>query len=302
MQTETFENAGQELDSKVKVYAAEHHCDYAEGLRAMKKLEAELWYSYASDESDLDRQLRKGGREYARRVTAYSEHFNIDRDVARRRVAAHDPTMRLYSKQGGFMNSEKLPLSAESVVDVRARERMEKGSVKDYGEAMKAVLADDDLLSHCYLKGLPYLEASAHAYEEDPMRSAVVQGIVGPPPQGQATSTEMPPSETGTTAIQELGVLISGARLPDNSPDVLLMLKISNMVPQLVRDAAYERMVQLAYALFNTLGLTGVRADRFPELFRQAQREHPGLAASAVGGVMNEEALREIYFGWFSRD
>lgn len=197
------------------------------------------------------------------------------------------------------MNTEKVPLSAESIVDFRARERMEKGSVKNYGEAMKAVLSDDPHLEFCYQKNYPYVETKI--YEEDPMRSSVVQGIVGPPPYGQATSTGMASSETGIASMQELGVLLSGARLPDNSPDVLLMLKISNMVPQLVRDAAYERMVQLAYALFDKLGLAGARADRFPEPFRQAQREHPGLAAASVGGIMNEDALREIYFGWFSR-
>lgn len=192
------------------------------------------------------------------------------------------------------MSTEKI-LSAESVVDFRVRELIGKGEIKNYGEAMKAVLAEDDLLSRCYQRGLPY-------YEEDPMRSKAIAGTTEPPPRGQASSTPMPQSEPGTAALQELGVLISGARQPDNSPDVPLMLRISNMVPQLVRDAAYERMVQLAYALFDKLGLTGARADRFPELFRQAQREHPGLAAASVGGIMNEDALRDIFFGWFSRE
>lgn len=198
-------------------------------------------------------------------------------------------------------NTEKI-LSAESVVDVRAQELMAKGEIKSYSEAMKAVLAEDDLLSHCYQRGLPYLEASAHSYEEDPMRSKAVAGTTEPRPGATSSWTAMLPSERPSTAMQELGVLISGARLPDNSPDVPLMLRIANMVPQLTRDAAYERLVQIAYKLIDTLGLTGVRSERFPETFRRAQNEHPGLAASATGGVMNEDALREIFFGWFSRD
>lgn len=200
------------------------------------------------------------------------------------------------------MSTDTEILSAQYVVDQRARSYAEKHGVKDYMEAVKAVLDEDDLLAHCYSKNLPYLEASAHSYEEDPMRSRGVAGVTEPPPRGQASSTPMPPSEPGTTALQELGVLISGARLPDNSPDVPLMIRIANMVPQNVRDAAYERLVQIAYKLIDTLGLGGVRSDRFPETFRQAQREHPGLAAAANGGVMNEEALREIYYPWFSRE
>jgi len=44
------------------------------------------------------------------------------------------------------MNTEKILLSAESVVNARAEEKL-KGGAKDYGEAMRAVLADDPHLS-----------------------------------------------------------------------------------------------------------------------------------------------------------
>jgi hypothetical protein len=306
MQTQTFENAGEELDHRAHAYADKRGCSYAEALGAVAREDPGLYRRYmnVTGESGPDPEDMKGAGEFRRRIKAYSEHFHISRDEAERRVRAHDPNMRKYFRQGGSiaMSTEQVPLDPGSVVDTRVQALLSKGSVKSYGEAMKAVLAGDDLLSHCYQKGLPYLEASAHAYEEDPMRSSVVQAIVGPPSRGQVTQTTIPPSETGTTAMQELGVLISGARLPDNSPDVPLMLRISNMVPQLVRDAAGERMVQIAYKLIDTLGLTGVRSDRFPEAFRQAQREHPGLAAASVGGIMNEDALRDIFFGWFSRE
>ena len=190
-------------------------------------------------------------------------------------------------------------LDPGSVVDARAQEKLEKGSVKSYGEGMKAVLKEDAHLAFCYLKNYPFIESKS--YQEDPARAQIVQGITEPPPTGQATATAPQPSEAGTSAMQELGILISGARLADNSPDVVLMIRIANLVPQLVRDAASERMNAIAYAIIARRNLPGTRSDVFPNAYAEAVQENPELAATANGGVMNENALKEIFFGWFSR-
>lgn len=98
MQTQTYQNAGEELDSKVRHYSAEHHCSYEEGLKAMRELEPELYRAYAFDETPLDREVRQGAAEFGRRVTAYSEHFNISRGEAVKRVGNHDPQMKTYAE------------------------------------------------------------------------------------------------------------------------------------------------------------------------------------------------------------
>lgn len=165
-------------------------------------------------------------------------------------------------------------LSPQFVVDERARSYAEKHGVKDYMEAVKAVLDEDPHLKFCYSRDLPYLEASStHAYQAE---------------------------ANGPGAKQKLGVLISGARLDSNAPDVLLMLRIANLTPDLVRDAASERLTEIANTLIDTLGLTGMKSDRFPETLRQARREHPELVSAAESGVLNETALREIFYPWFT--
>lgn len=169
------------------------------------------------------------------------------------------------------MSTEKI-LSAESVVDYRAQERMRQGA-KNYSEAVRAVLADDALLAECYRSGLPYLEASAHAYQDE--------------------------ATTGPTAKVKLGMLISGARLPSNAPDVELMLRIANLTPALVRDAASERIDELANAFIDKTGMTGQKSERYPEALGQVRRDNPALVAAAENGRMSEEALREIYIPWF---
>lgn len=173
------------------------------------------------------------------------------------------------------MSTEKI-LSAESVVDFRAREKMEKGEVKQYAEAMRVVLAEDQLLAECYRAGKPYLEASAaRAYQD-----------------------EMP----NVTAKSQLGVLISGARLPSNAPDVPLMLRIANLTPGLVRAAADERIDEMANAITGRPGMPQQKSEAYPIALRQIRQEHPELVAASESGVLGEAALREIYYPWFSRD
>src|SRR3989338_5937756 len=82
MQTETFGNAGVELDSKVKVYAAQHRCSYKEAFDTVKGLEPALYQAYAFDETPLDREVRKGSQEFSRRVVAYQDEWNLSRDEA----------------------------------------------------------------------------------------------------------------------------------------------------------------------------------------------------------------------------
>lgn len=280
MQTETvFENAGQALDAKVRHYCAERHCSYDEGFHAMKEVEPQLWHRYASGESDLDPKDKEGSEEFARRIQAYSEHFKISPGVAELRVRQDDPKMKKYSRQGGsiVMDTEQIPLSAESVVDSRAQERMAKGEVKDYAEAVKAILAEDPLLAECYRSGRPYLEGSAaHAYEDE--------------------------QTNGPTEKARLGVLINGARKSDNSPDVELMLKTANLAPDLVRGAASERIDELANEFIDKLVAPGLKSERYPEALGQVRRDNPALVAAAESGRMSEEALRQIFWPWFSRD
>lgn len=278
MQTQ-YENAGDELHAKIEQYMDKVGCSYAEAMRRVTRDHRDLAVRYAFGEGEINPKDAEGAEEFQRRCQAYEEHFRVDKSTAEKMVLEHDPEMRKYSKQGGstVMSTEQVPLSAESVVDVRAQERMNKGGVKDYAEAMKAVLDADPLLAECYLKGLPYLEASAHAYQQDEQT-------------------------TGPTAKAKLGVLISGARLSSNAPDVPLMLRIANMTPDLVRDAAGERLDEIANKLIDTLGLRGMKADRYPETLRQARREHPALVTASETGRMTEEALREIFYPWFSRD
>lgn len=305
MNTQTQTSAAEEVDWLARKYEDAQGLCYSDALRKVAHDKPDLWARYSRGESEPDPKEKEGAEEFSRRITAYSEHFEISRDEAEKRVREHDPAMKKYQIRGGtiVMDTKQIPLSAESVLAVRTEERLAKGGVKDYSQVMKEILTDDPLLAECYRAGLPYLEASAHNYKEDPMASQVIQAIVEPRPQGQATSTEMPPSKVQTTAMQELGILINGARNADNSPDVALMIQIANMVPQLVRDAASERLNSLAYAFIDILGLVGgARSQKFPEAYSEAIKKHPGLAASASSGVLNEDALREIFFGWFSRD
>src|SRR3990167_8606310 len=96
MQTENFENPGQELDAKARRYATEHRVEYREAFNAVKELEPALYRAYVFDETPLEQAVRKGAEEFGRRVKAYSEEWNLSRDEAKRRVAAHDPNMKTY--------------------------------------------------------------------------------------------------------------------------------------------------------------------------------------------------------------
>jgi hypothetical protein len=98
MQTETFDNAGQELDHKVKLHAAQHNLSYEAALQQVKTLEPDLYRAYVFDVTPLDRKVRDGAEEFSRRVVAYQDEWNLSRDEAKRRVAAHDPAMKCYEQ------------------------------------------------------------------------------------------------------------------------------------------------------------------------------------------------------------
>jgi len=200
------------------------------------------------------------------------------------------------------MSNEKVPLSAESVVDFRAQEKMKKEGAKNYREAFEAVLADDPHLAECYTRRLPYIEASARAYQDDPMASAIVRAIVEPRPGVTVEVSGMPPGDFTSTALMRLGILINGARTSDNSPDVPVMLQIANLAPDLVKGAASERLDALTRAKINQLGRPGIASENYPESFRLVSQQHPELVAAAETGRLSEEALREIFWPWFSRD
>ena len=275
METQTYENPGDEVHALAEKYQDSMGLSYIDALKKVAREKSQLWARYSKGESTLDQETERGAREFARRIPVYSEEFGLDESSAEKMVRETDPKMKIYSKQGGqtIMNTEKIPLDAGSVLDVRTRERMAKGGAKSYAEAMRAVLADDPLLAECYRADLPYLEASAiRAYQDD-----------------------MP----NVSAKGQLGALISGARLPSNAPDVPLMLKIANLTPDLVRNAASDRLDEIAKALINTLGLSGQVSDRYPETLRQARRENLALVAASESGRMTEEALRGIFWPWF---
>jgi len=180
------------------------------------------------------------------------------------------------SKKEVSMSEEKI-LSAESVVDCRTQELMAKGAIKNYADAMRTVLAADELLSLCYLKGLPYLESSAKNY--------------------RSYQDEM--VNVGRKA--RLGALIVGARSASNAPDIGLMLRIANLVPNLVRDAASERLDELANEASTRSGMPQQRSEAYPIALARVRGEHPELVAANESGFLDEAALREIYYPWFSR-
>lgn len=98
MQTETFDNAGQELDHKVKLHAAQHNLSYEAALQQVKTLEPDLYRAYVFDVTPLDRKVRDGAEEFSRRVVAYQDEWNLSRDEAKRRVGNHDPAMKCYEQ------------------------------------------------------------------------------------------------------------------------------------------------------------------------------------------------------------
>ncbi|MBI3059124.1 MAG: hypothetical protein HYY81_07435, partial [Deltaproteobacteria bacterium] len=227
METQTFENAGDEVHALAEKYQDSMGLSYDDALKKVSREKPQLWARYSKGESGPDHEIERGAQEFGRRITAYSGHFQISRGEAEKRVRQHDPKMKIYSNQGGVVNmdTEKIPLNAESVVATRTEEKLKAGA-KDYGEAMRAVLADDPLLAECYSHNLPYVEASsARAYQEDPMASAIVRAIVEPRPGVTVEVPGMPAGDFTSTALMRLGILINGARKADNSPDVALMLQ-----------------------------------------------------------------------------
>src|SRR3990172_5664715 len=124
-QETVYENPGQELDRKAHAYADKRGCSYAEAMAHVAREEPELARRYAFGESNQEHEIKKGAGEFSRRVVAYQEEWNLTKDQAERRVREHDPKMKIYSNQGGLtMNTEKIPLSAESVVAARTEEKL----------------------------------------------------------------------------------------------------------------------------------------------------------------------------------
>lgn len=264
MNQETVESASEQIDGLAKKYQDQLGLSYSDALKKVAREKPTLWRQYSSCESHVGRKVREASEERERRVVVYQSHFNVDERRARQMVQDHDPGMR------------NIPLDAGSVLDVRAQERVKQGA-KNYSEAVKAVLADDPLLAECYRSGRPYLEGSAaHAYEDE--------------------------QTNGPTEKARLGVLINGARKSDNSPDVELMLKTANLAPDLVRGAASERINELANEFIDKLVAPGLKSERYPEALGQVRRDNPALVAAAESGRMSEEALRQIFWPWFSRD
>lgn len=238
------------------------------------------------DEEDTMEEIFDAGAEVDALAQKFTDQLGLSYSDALRKVARDRPDLWRRYSQGGDeagqvhkstgganMNTEKVPLSAESVVDVRAQERMAKGEIKDYSQAVKAVLDADPHLALCYNRGLPYLEASAY-------------------------QDEMP----NVPAKAQLGVLISGARKSDNSPDVELMIQIANLTPALVRSAAGETLTDIANQIIRSKGSggSGMESERFPQALAEARSQHPELVSASESGRMNEGALRTIYFGWFA--
>lgn len=301
MNQETAENVGQEIDGLAQKYQDQLGLSYSDALKKVAREKPALWARYNRGESQPNPKDAEGAEEFSRRIVAYSEHFTVDKSTAESMVREHDPEMRKYSKQGGstVMSTEQVPLSAESVVDSRARERMAKGEVKEYAEAIKAVLADDPHLAVCYQKNLPYIEA-ARKYVEYPMASAEVRAITEPRPDAIVTpSPERPAPEFTNTARLRLGAMLAGAKGPDGGIDIARALQIAGLVPDEVRGAASEALDELTRAMINRRGMRGATSQAYPEAYRLAVAEHPALWAASQTGTLTEEGLKDLFIQWF---
>jgi hypothetical protein len=251
------------------------------------RAEPQLARRYSNRESDSARKFDKASRERERRVAVYQTEFNVDERRAIQMVEEHDPNMR------------NIPLDAGDVVNQRTQERMSQGA-KSYGEAMKAVLADDELLAECYRSGLPYLEASAKAYQQDPMSSPGWRAITEPRPDAVLTSSPgMPEAQFTNTARLRLGALLAGAKLADGTINIPLALQIAGLVRDEVRSACGEALDELARAMINRRGLRGQASEAYPEGYRLAVAEHPELYAASQTGILTEESLRDLFIQWF---
>lgn len=98
MQAQTYENAGQELDHKVKLHAAQHNLGYEAALQQVKILEPGLYYAYVCDETPLDREVREGSQEFEQYVEAYQSEFKLSRPEAVKRVGRDVPKVRVYAQ------------------------------------------------------------------------------------------------------------------------------------------------------------------------------------------------------------
>lgn len=202
--------------------------------------------------------------ELGRRIPAYQSHFGIKTyEKAKDLVLDHDAG--LASKVGG----KRQPLRPSDVVDVRAKQYAREHKVS-YGEAMKEVLYQDDRLAMCYELNLPYVEGGDVRDYAD--------------------------SKPG--AIQRLGALLGGAKDDRGSLDLEFALRVGNLAPDLVKQAAGERLVALANQFIISEGMPGFHADNFAVALRRVRQDHPELTASAESGRLNETALKEILFSW----
>lgn len=290
METQTYQDAGQEFHAKIEQYMDKAGCSYAEAMRFVAWQNRDLARRYSHGESDAGAKFDKAAGERERRVGVYADHFNTDTRRAETMVDEHDPKMR------------NIPLDAGSVVAARTEERMAKGA-RNYGETMRAVLADDPQLAACYNAGKPYIEA-AKEFIEDPMRSREIRAITEPRPDAVATSTGMPEGEFTNTSRLRLAALLAGAKATDGGIDIPLALQIAGLVPDEVRAAAGEALDEIARSKINSLSTAGQASGQtsslYPQGYRLAVAEHPELAAASQTGALSEDGLRDLFPQWFS--
>jgi hypothetical protein len=287
METQTYENAGEEMHAKIEAHMDKTGVSYAEAMRVIASQNRELARRYSMGESQPVRQFHKASEERERRIVVYQDHFNVNERRATEMVEEHDPKMR------------NIPLDAGSVVDARVQERMQKQGAKSYSEEMQAVLVDDPLLSECYRAGKPYIEA-ARKYAEDPMASPEIRAITEPRPDAVVTpSPDRPAPEFANTARLRLGALLAGAKSADGSVDISLALQIAGLVPDEVRSACGEALDELARAMIQRRGLRGQASEAYPEGYRLAVAEHPALWSASQTGRLTEESLKDLFIQWF---
>lgn len=97
--TISFQETGIAVDREVRRYQSEHPgTSYGEALRALM---------HEGDEAEA-----KAHAEIGRRTRAYQDHWNLDRDEARRRVLQHDP------KLAEFENPLWGPVAMGNIIDI----------------------------------------------------------------------------------------------------------------------------------------------------------------------------------------
>ena len=100
------------------------------------------------------------------------------------------------------------------------------------------------------------------------------------------------------TATTKLGNIVASVKLPDNRIDIGLALKLVANVPDLVRQAAEEKLASLAGQWVENSGLLGTEADRERALV-QVRQANVDLASAERTGTLNESALETMYPQFF---